>query len=117
MQFILAFLLIFISSCSVVVKTPSSRFMSPEAKGEFLNGDLAMSSTGYTKAKVQTNGATPGQKITTPLKLEQDYAPALNANLGITERIDIFVTGHDRSPFMTGFKFQIIIILFDFLSI
>ncbi|MBL7665648.1 MAG: hypothetical protein JNM93_10995 [Bacteriovoracaceae bacterium] len=104
MKFIILLSILF-SSCSIAVKTPSSRFISPEAKGEFLHTDLGMSYGGYSKGELEPTGAGP---VTDPLVMKHSQGVMANGTLGFTEQVDIYVVLPERTTPQVGFKFQLL---------
>ena len=98
----LAALLLIASSCAkVTLKTPSSRFLSPEAKGELLAGNIDLSYQVGTKATITI------EKDSDQIELSQGNADLiLNAALGLTKNIDFFIYNYAESAPMIGIKYQ-----------
>ncbi len=97
-----------LSSCTIAIKTPGNRFISPETKGKLFDGDVAISYRGYTRSNLDTSGVSAGSKINNALKNESSQALAAQGSLGFLDNLDIYIVAPDRSPIQAGLKFQIL---------
>ena len=107
----LLFLVSLFSSCShtIKVRTPSTRFISPEAGGKLFASEVSGFYAGGTKASVNLKN----ERTTDPLVLDNNTnlidSIGLNANIGLHEKIDFIMTsGGDNTPVLYGVKYQLI---------
>jgi len=101
----LSILLSFIfTSCAVNMKTPSSRFLSPEVQGH-IEGSISTGITGSTNVELDTTG----NKTDNPLQLSRDVSMSLiNFEMGIKDRVDVVFIAPSKSPTQLGIKFALI---------
>lgn len=102
-----------LASCShrIEVRTPSARFISPEAGGELMSGEINMYLASGTTAEVDLkNGMTNN-----PLVLSNESKAiltdsiGLSADIGIYKDLDILaVSNGSDTPSLIGLKYQII---------
>jgi hypothetical protein len=107
----LLFLVLLFSSCShtIKVRTPSTRFISPEAGGKLFASEVSGFYAGGTKASVNLKN----ERTTDPLVLDNETniidSIGLNANIGLHEKIDFVMTsGGANTPVLYGVKYQLI---------
>jgi hypothetical protein len=98
-----------IAGCSVAIKTPSSRFILPEAEGDLGEASASISYSGLTRFDAPGNtdsGADlSGQG---PDEFYHSKGLGLHGDMGLMEDLDIYAVKPDRSPLQIGFKYQII---------
>lgn len=113
-SFTLLFVLVvtsILTSCShsIKVRTPSSRFISPEAGGRLFASEVSGFYAAGTRAKVNLKN----EKVDDPLVLDNDTALfdsiGLNASIGLHEKFDLVMSaGGNHTPTLFGIKYQLI---------
>lgn len=92
------------TSCAVNVKTPATRFMSPEVQGHF-TGQWNAGFHGATNVKLDTTN----DSTTNPLVLEKDHSfSPINLELGFWNFVDVIYNSAGKSPAEFGLKFKLI---------
>jgi hypothetical protein len=97
--------LVFASCAKIKVTTPSSRYISPEAKGKLFSG------TARIEQQVGTEGTLDfvGDSLENPLELRNNVtAPSISLDLGIAEKIDFIIKGNSGAPTVYTVKYQFI---------
>lgn len=104
-------LIILITSCShtIKVRTPSTRFISPEVGGKLFASEVSGYYAGGTEASVNLKN----EKTTDPLILDNKTdlfnSIGINANIGLHEKFDFIMTSAGRNtPILYGIKYQLI---------
>lgn len=90
-------------SCSLSLRTPPTRFISPEASGMF-KGSFSAGFAKATNAKVSLDG----NNTDNPLELsDENIMNWVSPSLGLHDRIDIFASIVSQTPSVVGAKFQV----------
>lgn len=101
---------ILLTSCStrIGVRTPSTKFISPEAIGQSLKGEITMYNARGTTASVDLTENTADNSLELSDTSDNDDFLGVNGEVGIFEKMDlvIFKPG-SSSPIMGGVKYQI----------
>lgn len=97
---------LFCASCAQVqVKSPASRFISPEAAGKSLGGKVQLFAQSGTEGTVSISNGS----IDSELELRNNVSPlAGSLSLGIIERVDFLYYGYADSAPLLGLKFQLL---------
>ena len=101
----LILIIIFVSCSRIGVKTPSSRFITPEASGKLFFGKVTLGSQSSSAAYVNLDD----DKTNNPLDIEHDMDDLVFAQLieiGLHEKIDIFQKEQRSAPSLLGLKYQ-----------
>lgn len=103
----LAFIFLFaFTSCSQVrIHSASSRYISPEAAGKTLNGEIELQQQVGTQGRITLES----NQIDNPMQLKNTISPlGTGLNLGILEKIDFIGYGRTDGPPLYGVKVQLI---------
>jgi hypothetical protein len=100
---VLIFILGITSCARIQVTTPSSRYITPEAKGKLFNGEAAFEQQAGTEATLNFDN----DKLDNELILRNNVTPlALRIDLGIVEKIDFIIKGNSNAPTVYTVKYQ-----------
>lgn len=93
-----------LASCSnIKVRTPSSRFISPEAQGKFFSANTQIEVQNTTEAEFDFENndveslSLAGNRVQTALALD----------LGLHEKVDLVIKSNGDAPTVTSMKFQL----------
>jgi hypothetical protein len=98
------FLLIF-TGCATYVRTPATKMISPEAQGAFGKGQLEVRAEAQKRDRVDFSDGSTSNAIEDDTVLN---ALSPMGELGLWDRIDLYLNGHLRSPSILGAKFQVL---------
>ena len=107
----LLLLAVFLTSCSsrITVKNPANRFISPEASGEALKGNVNLFLSGGVNSEVNLSKETTNEPLQFDDTQKLDTLIGLGASVGIVKNIDLLLLSNgDNYPLMFGFKYQIL---------
>lgn len=95
----------FLFSCSKIrVKTPSSRFISPEAQGKLFNGQARLEQQGGTEGTADF----AGNRTDNPMELRNNASgPAVALDLGLLDQVDFIIKGNYNAATVYTVKYQI----------
>jgi hypothetical protein len=104
MKTIILLLSFIFTSCAVNMKTPSSRFLSPEVQGH-IEGSISTGLSGSTNVELDTTD----NKTDNPLQLSPDVSMSLvNLEVGIKDKVDVVFIAPSKSPSQLGIKFALV---------
>jgi hypothetical protein len=100
----LCFLILFASCGQIQIKTPSSRFISPEAAGKLLSGEVEIQQQGGAEGTIYINSTD----IDNPMELRNNVTPlAFGFNLGLMDKVDFITYSYTDSAPLYGAKIQL----------
>ncbi len=102
----IALMLAVLSSCAKIqVKTPASRFVSPEAQGKLFAGSIQAEQQTGLEGTLDLSG----DRTDNPLELRNNVSDfATSLHLGLLDKLDFFVKGHANAPSVYNFKYQVL---------
>jgi hypothetical protein len=83
-----------------------NRFLIPESSGSFLKGDFKVGGAGVTQVQV-ADDITAVNPDTTP-QLSKNSSVALGLQIGLVNRIDLYLTGVSGAADIAGLKVQLL---------
>lgn len=107
----LLLLVFLLSSCShtIKVRTPSSRYISPEAGGKLFASEVSGYYATSTRAQVNLKDEKTDDPLVLDNKNELFESIGLNANIGLHEKFDFITSsGGSYTPILYGIKYQLI---------
>lgn len=98
-------LFIFTVSCAQIeVNSPSSRYITPEAKGKLLSGEVKVEAQMDQESELDFSN----NKTDNELSMSHHIAATLNLNIGLLERMDFILKNYSGAPSVFTFKYQIL---------
>lgn len=102
---LLLIILTFASCSQVRIHSAATRFISPEATGKTLSGEIEVQVQSGTEATITLES----NEINKPMKLRNDVTPiGTGLNLGLLERVDFIGYGRTNGAPLYGVKVQLI---------
>ncbi len=103
-SYLILLLLLFFSCAKIKVNTPSSRFISPEANGNLLDGSVRLSASSGTEAALDFDN----DKTDNPLELRNNVTGlGFDLDLGVIENLDFIIKASANAPAVYTVKYQL----------
>lgn len=104
-NYILLLTLVFTSCAKIKINTPSSRFISPEANGNLLDGSVRLSGSSGTEGTLDFDN----NKTDNPLELRNNVTGlGFDIDLGVIDKLDFIIKGSAYAPTVYTLKYQIL---------
>jgi hypothetical protein len=97
---------VLLPGCSVNIKKPNNRFVTPEVSGDLWKGKFGAYLTGSTNIQVVENKFNDAPNTDPELEQSSDFG--LELGLGITPRLDLYYSANFVGPGVGGVKFQLL---------
>lgn len=97
---------VFNFGCASKLYLPTTRFITPEAGGEFLSGDFKVGSASVVHVQV-ADDITLASPDTTP-DVKENSTVALGVDLGLLPFVNAYYTGVQGAPGVGGIKIQLL---------
>jgi hypothetical protein len=104
-SFLLILVLVLSSCAKIQINTPSSRFISPEANGNLLDGSARLSGSSGTEGTLDF----ANDKTDNPLELRNNVTGlGFDLDIGVIENLDFIIKGSAYAPAVYTIKYQIL---------